>query len=355
MLQPVSMAIDRVKTIADVARLAGVSKATVSRALNDSTLVSVDTRERIREIARDHGFEMNATARSLSRRQSNVVALATYPYEPFGPKESSPGLAAPGDKLPDTFVLEVMSGLAAGLHAHGYDLLVIQIDSRDTGWISRYLDSGRVDGFVLMSANCTAKHLEALEARAAPFVVWGLDSTSHAYSTVSGDSYAGGRIATTHLLDSGRRRIAFLGGPDMEQEAQDRYRGYATALRAAHVGVDESLVTYGWYSTESAGLRMRELLERHGDLDAVFACSDVMAIAAIEELRAAGRRVPEDVAVVGYDDVALAAHTDPPLTTVRQAGPLAGRLLADSLIQQLQTGAVGHVSIPAELVVRRSA
>jgi DNA-binding LacI/PurR family transcriptional regulator len=347
------MTADRVKTIADIARIAGVSKATVSRALNDSTLVSAETRERIREIARQHGFEMNATARSLSRRQSNVVALATYPYEPFGPSESSPGFIA-GDKLPDTFVLELMSGLFAGLHTHGYDLLVIQIESRDTGWISRYLDSGRVDGFVLMSANCTMKHLEALETRGAPFVVWGLDSTSHAYSTVSGDSYAGGRIATKHLLDGGRRRIAFIGGPDMEQEAQDRYRGYVTALRAANVGVDESLVTYGWYSTESATLRMRELLGRHDDIDGVFACSDVMAIAAIEELRAAGRRVPEDVAVVGYDDVALAAHTDPPLTTVRQAGPLAGRLLADSLVQQLRTGAVGHVSIPAELVVRDS-
>jgi DNA-binding LacI/PurR family transcriptional regulator len=348
------MTTDRVKTIADIARIAGVSKATVSRALNDSTLVSTETRERIGEIARQHGFEMNATARSLSRRQSNVVALATYPYEPFGPSDNPTGFVA-GDKLPDTFVLEVMSGLFAGLHSHGYDLLVIQIDARDTGWISRYLDSGRVDGFVLMSANCTIKHLEALETRGAPFVVWGLDSTSHHYSTVSGDSYAGGRIATKHLLDSGRRRIAFIGGPDMEQEAQDRYRGYATALQTANVGVDDSLVTYGWYSTESAMLRMRDLIARHDDIDAVFACSDVMAIAAIEELRAAGRRVPDDVAIVGYDDVALAAHTDPPLTTVRQAGPLAGRLLADSLIQQLQTGAVGHVSIPAELVVRESA
>lgn len=354
MLQPVSMTVDRVRTIADIARIAGVSKATVSRALNDSTLVNAATRQRIREIAEQHGFEMNATARSLSRRQSNVVALATYPYKLFGPDEASPGVT-PGDKLPDAFVLEVMSGLTAGLHARGYDLLVIQIDSRDTGWISRYLDSGRVDGFVMMSANCTPKQLEALEARGAPFVVWGLDSSSHAYSTVSGDSYAGGRIATRHLIDGGRRRIAFLGGPAMEQEAQDRFRGYATALRGANLAVDETLVTYGWYSAESATVRMRELIEHHDDLDAVFACSDVMAIAAIDELRAAGRRVPEDVAVVGYDDVSLAAHTDPPLTTVRQAGPLAGRLLADSLIQQLQTGAVGHVSIPAELVVRQSA
>ena len=181
-----------------------------------------------------------------------------------------------------------MSGLAAGLHARGYDMLVIQIDSRDTGWISRYLDSGRVDGFVLMAASCNVKHLEALEARGAPFVVWGLDSTSHAYSTVSGDSYAGGRMATRHLLEQGRRRIAFIGGPDTEQESQDRYRGYATALRGAYLEVDASLVTYGWYSSESATTRMRELLERHDDIDAVFACSDVMAIAAIEELRAQG-------------------------------------------------------------------
>jgi DNA-binding LacI/PurR family transcriptional regulator len=348
------MTTERVKTIADIARLAGVSKATVSRALNESTLVSVQTRDRVRAIAAQHGFEMNATARSLSRRQSNVVALATYPYEPFGPSENVPDGFVPADKLPDTFVLEVMSGLAAGLHARGYDMLVIQIDSRDTGWIARYLDSGRVDGFVLMSASCTRKHLEALELRGAPFVVWGLDSTSHAYSTVSGDSYAGGRMATRHLLEKGRRRIAFVGGPDTEQESQDRYRGYVTALREVDIEVDTSLVTYGWYSSESATARMRDLLEHHNDIDAVFACSDVMAIAAIEELRAHGLGVPDDVAVVGYDDIALAAHTDPPLTTVRQAGPLAGRLLADSLIQQLRTGAVGHVSIPAELVVRQS-
>jgi DNA-binding LacI/PurR family transcriptional regulator len=353
-MQPVSMTAGPVKTIADIARIAGVSKATVSRALNQSPLVSVETRDRVRAIAEDYGFEMNATARSLSRRQTNVVALATYPYQPFGPSEQAPGLM-PSDKLPDTFVLEVMSGLTAGLHARGYDLLVIQIDSGDTGWIARYLDSGRVDGFVLLAASCTLKHLEALEKRGAPFVVWGLDSTSHAYSSVSGDSYAGGRLATRHLLDQGRRRIAFIGGPEMEQESQDRYRGYATALRAADVEVDESLITYGWYSSESAAVRMRELLERHSEIDAVFACSDVMAIAAIGVLRAAGRTIPEDVSVVGYDDVALAAHTDPPLTTVRQPGPLAGRLLADSLIQQLRTGAVGHVSIPAELVVRESA
>lgn len=347
----------RARTMADVARIAGVSKATVSRALNDSPLVNAETRDRVRAVAQEHGFEINATARSLSRRQSDVIALATYAKECFDPDGQQPDGFLPADKLPDAFVLEVMSGLTSGLHAHGYDLLVIQIDARDTGWVARYLDSGRVDGFVLMAmaAASDAKHLEALETRGAPFVVWGLDSTARSYSTVSGDSFAGGRIATKHLLDRGRRRIAFIGGPDNEQEVLDRHRGYMAALAAGGVEVDESLVSFGWYSTESAAARMRELLARHGDIDAVFACSDVMAMAAIEELHSHGLSIPDDVAIIGYDDIAIAAHTNPPLTTVRQPGPLAGRLLADSLIQQLKTGAIVHASIPAELVVRGSA
>lgn len=331
--------------MADVARLAGVSKATVSRALNDSPLVSAATRARVREIANAHRFQINATARSLSRRQSNVVALATYDH----------GTQMAGEKLPDAFVLELTSGLIAGLHEHGYDLLVIQIGATDTSWVGRYLDSQRADGFVLLGAHCTAGHLEALERRGAAFVVWGLDSVSHSFSSVTGDSFAGGRLATRHLLQRGSRQIAFIGGPDREQEIRDRYRGYAAALAGAGVQMDEALVSYGSYERESATARMRTLLERHSELDAVFACSDVMAIAAIDVLRESGRRVPGDVAVVGYDDIFLAAHTDPPLTTVRQSGPLAGHLLADSLLTQLRTGAIGHVSMPAELVVRRSA
>ena len=348
------MTTEHVKTIADIARIAGVSKATVSRALNDSSLVRAETRERVRAIAQEHGFEMNATARSLSRRVSNAIALVTYPYKAVGPSEKLPSGFWPAEEVSDNFMLELTSGLTAGLHAGGYDLLVIQIGPDDTSWVGRYLDSGRADGFVLLSASCNVNHLQALEARGAPFVVWGLDNSSHSYSTVTGDSFAGGRIATKHLLETGRRRIGFLGGPESEQEAQDRYRGHVAALTAAGVELDESLITHGWYSSESGTARTRELLEREPELDAVFACSDMMAIAAIEELRAHGRRVPQDVAVVGYDDIGLAAHTDPPLTTVRQPGPLAGRLLADSLIQQLRTGAVGHVSIPAELVVRQS-
>jgi DNA-binding LacI/PurR family transcriptional regulator len=171
------------KTIADIARIAGVSKATVSRALNDSPLLSAATRERVRAVAREHDFEMNDSARRLSLRQSHVIALVTYPY-------------APSVDVPDAFLLEIMSGLGAGLHAGGYDLLMIQIAVGDTSWIARYLDSGRVDGFVLLSSSCTDEHLQALETRGAPCVVWGRKSEGRGFSTVTGDSLAGGRHAT---------------------------------------------------------------------------------------------------------------------------------------------------------------
>jgi DNA-binding LacI/PurR family transcriptional regulator len=271
-----------------------------------------------------------------------VIALVTYPY-------------APSVDVPDAFLLEIMSGLGAGLHAGGYDLLMIQIAVGDTSWIARYLDSGRVDGFVLLSSSCTDEHLQALETRGAPCVVWGRKSEGRGFSTVTGDSLAGGRMATEHLLCSGRRRIAFIGGPYHEDEVRDRLSGYAAALAEHGIDFDESLVAYGDYTPESGAARMGELLERAGDLDAVFVCSDLMAITAIDELRARGRGVPGDVSVVGYDDIAIAAHSDPPLTTIRQPGPLVGRLLAQSAISRVTTAAVTHASIPAELVVRISA
>jgi DNA-binding LacI/PurR family transcriptional regulator len=334
------MPAEAVQTIADIARLAGVSKSTVSRALNDSPLIAVATRERIREIAREHRFEMNDPARRLSLRQSNVVALVTYPYL--------------GDQS-DAFLLEIMSGIAAGLHAHDYDLLVIQVSARDSAWVRRYLESGRVDGFVLLASSCTRQHLRTLVARNAPFVIWGLAPDARGHCTVSGDSFTGGRIATEHLLRRGCTRVAFLGGPANEIEVQDRFRGYEAALRDADRPLDAALVIHGDYSAASAVAAMRALLERADDLDGVFVNSDLMAIAAMNELRAQGRRVPDDIAIVGYDDVAIARHSVPALTTIRQDLPLAGRLLAETLLQHLRTGAVTNVSIPAELVVRESA
>jgi DNA-binding LacI/PurR family transcriptional regulator len=338
------MAVNRVHTIADIARLAGVSKSTVSRALNDSPLIGIETKAKIRAIASQHRFQMNVPARRLSLKQSHTVALVTYAYKA-------------DEANADVFMLEIMSGISSALHAHDYDLLVIQVDPQDVDWVRRYFATGRVDGFILLWAACTKQHLATLAEVGAPFIVWGVLPGNHGHSSVSGDSVTGGRIATEHLLRSGRSRIAFVGGPAKNSEAQERYAGYEAALRDAGTAVDPTLVTYAdWHRPEVTGAAaMRELLDRAPDLDGVVATSDLLAIAALDVLRDRNRRVPDDVAVVGYDDVSTARYSDPPLTTVRQNGPLAGKLLAEHLLQHLETGVVANVSIPAELVVRGSA
>ena len=330
------------QTIADIARLAGVSKSTVSRALNDSPLIGDGTKQRIRAIAAEHRFQLNVPARRLSLKQSHTIAFVTYTYH----KDSA---------VPDVFMLEIMSGISNGLHAGGYDMLVVHVDPGDDEWARDYLETGRVDGFILLSATCKLHHIETLVAMRAPFVVWGAPSPTHSYCSVAGDGFAGGRIATEHLLEAGRSRVAFLGGPARELEVQDRFRGYEAALRKAGKAVEPELVAHGDYSDSSGAQAMRQLLEQAPDLDAVFVNSDLMAIAAMDVIRAQRRRVPGDVAVIGYDDVSIASHSNPPLTTIRQNGPLAGKLLAQNLIQYLQTGVVTSVSIPAELVVRKSA
>jgi DNA-binding LacI/PurR family transcriptional regulator len=165
----------------------------------------------------------------------------------------------------------------------------------------------------------------------------------------------GGRIATEYLLRKGKRRIAFLGGPQEELEIQQRFEGYKAALLASRRTVKPDLVAYGDYSNDSGAQAMKALLAKSPDLDAVFVNSDLMAIAAMDTIREHGRRVPEDIAVVGYDDLSIAEHSNPPLTTVRQNVPLAGQLLAEHLINYLETGRVSNFVMPVELVVRKSA
>lgn len=336
------MAKKSVETIEDIARLANVSKSTVSRALNDSPLVNEKTKERIRAIARQHRFRINAPARQLSLKQSRTIAFVTHAYH----KDFS---------VEDLFGLEIMGGISSGLHANGYDMLVVHVDPRRVEWASQYLDSGRVDGFILMTSSRKQSHIKALVEMGAPFIVWGIPNPKYSYCSVTGDNFAGGKLAAEYLIQTGRKRIAFLGGPEDELEVQYRYKGYAAALQASGRNIDPALVAYGDFCSEGGAAAMQRLLEQAPDLDAVFVNSDLMAIAAIGVIQSQGGWVPEDVAVVGYDDLSIAAYNSLPLTTVRQNIPLAGRLLAQNLIQYLQTGVVTNVTIPVELVVRKSA
>jgi len=336
------MSTKSVRTIADIAKLAGVSKATVSRALNDSPLIGDETKARIREIARQHSFQINAPARRLSMKQSRTIAFVTHAYH----KEFS---------VADLFGLEIMGGISSGLASQEYDLLVIHVNPNDTKWAHQYFDTGRVDGFILMTATRKQSHVRALLELGAPFIIWGIPQPKQKYCSVTGDNFNGGRLATEHLISTGKRKIGFIGGPVEELEVQHRLSGYESALKEAGMDFDAALVEYGDFSNTSGAEAIKRLLKIGRDMDAVFVNSDLMAIAAMDAIRNEGLRVPEDIAVVGYDDLSISEHSNPPLTTIRQNIPLAGKLLAQNLIDYLRTGMVTNVSIPVELVVRKSA
>jgi DNA-binding LacI/PurR family transcriptional regulator len=332
-----------VQTIGDIARLANVSKSTVSRALNDSSLIKQETRTRIQTIAREHNYCINVPARNLSMQQSCTIAYVTHAYhiESFS--------------MEDLFGLEIMGGIARGLHSLGYDLLVVHVNPRDTGWARQYLDSGRVDGFILMITNRKQSQIKTLVDMGAPFIVWGIPESKSNYCSVTGDNFTGGKLATEHLIRSGRKRIGFIGGPPDDAEVQQRFNGYEAALRDAGHSVNPNMLVYGDYSHASGITAMQRLLEQSPDLDAVFVNSDLMAIGAINIIQNSNKRVPEDIAIVGYDDLSIANYNNLPLTTVRQNVPLAGKLLAQNLIQYIKTSVVTNVTVPVELVVRRSA
>ncbi len=189
-----------VRTIADIARLAGVSKSTVSRALNDSPLIGEETKAKIRSLAREYNFQINAPARRLSMKQSRTVAFVTHAYH----KDFS---------VADLFGLEIMGGISSGLASREYDLLVIHVDPNDTKWARQYYDTGRVDGFILMTSTRKQTHVKALLELGAPFIIWGVPQPKQKYCSVTGDNFAGGRLATEHMINSGRQRIGFIGGP----------------------------------------------------------------------------------------------------------------------------------------------
>lgn len=330
----------KLRSIAELALLAGVSKSTVSRALSGSRQIGEETTARIRAIAKEYDFQPSAAAQRLSLRSSGTIAFVTHP------KDHSCCYT-----VSDLFSLEIMGAIANGLFARGYDLLVVPADPRDVKWADPYLTTGKVDGFVLITSVRKRAHIDHLLKIGAPFIAWGRGDGR--YCSVCGDDRTGGRIATDHLLERGRRRIGFIGGPSIETEVEERFGGYSDALDGAGMEIEPDLVEYGDFSDKSGALAAERLLGRTS-FDALFVNSDLMAVAAMEYLRRKGIRVPEDVAVVGYDNLSIGAQTVPPLTTVSQNLPLAGQILARDLIGYLKNGAVTNTTVPVELIERES-
>ena len=325
----------------DLARLAGVSLSTVSRALSGSPLVNESTRARIAELADAHDYAVNVGARNLRLGQSCTVAVVV-PYD-----------AQSKQHITDPFFLGMLGSIADALTDRGFDMLLSRVDAEHLDSAARLVDSGHALGIILIGQWRHHDQLNGLASRRVPLVVWGARLASQRYPTVGGDNVLGGELATAHLLASGRRRIAFVGDVALPEVAQ-RYEGYVAALRKKRLRASPELRLAATFTAASGRETVEALLASGVRFDAVFACSDLLAMTAINTLRRAGVRVPEDVAVVGYDDIELAAHFHPALSTVRQPLELAGHALVEALLASIAGKRPRPKVLPTVLVVRTS-
>jgi len=330
----------------DIAYKAGVSQATVSRALRDSPLVSEETRRKVKAIAKEINYKVDKHASSLRRQQAQTLAVLLF-EDPTS-----------DDSLINPFFMSMLASITRSCARAGYDLL-ISFQQLSDDWHADYQDSHKADGLILLGYGdylTSESKLAKLAEQGTHFVRWGPSVPGQAGLTVGCDNVQGGRLLTDHLIKLGRRAIAFIGDASLHcPEFLDRHRGYSEAMRAAKVRQSDTLLVPVQDSTEQVGFEaMTTLIATGKKFDAVFAASDLLAIGAMRALTAAGRSVPDDVAVVGFDDIPMASFSNPPLTTVAQDTRVAGELLVATLIQAIEKKAVESVMLPARLVVRRS-
>lgn len=329
----------------DIARLSGVSRSTVSRVINNHPNVSSRTRQRVEEVIERYNYQPNAAARALASQRSNVIGVL-IPHivsavfsDPFFP-----------------LLLQSISSFASQLD---YDVTLWLTSTEENGNIlNRVLGNRLLDGLIVASAVVDDPILEKLQERGKPFVLIGHPSVHHYTSAnyIDVENEMGARLMTEYLIKSGRRRIAIIPGRDELPSNQDRLVGYANTLEEYDIPADPNLVGPFGNFTEVGGYQsMKHLLNQN--IDAVFCASDFMAFGAIRAIREAGLRIPDDVAVAGFDDMPGTESHHPPLTTVRQPIGQLGTKAAQILIDILE----GNIEqpyqelLPVELVIRESA
>jgi len=329
-------------TIDDVAREAGVSKGTVSRVLNGKNWVSPTTRDAVERALRATGFVANASARSLARRRTGSIALVLG--EPATRLFTDPNYA---------LILQVLTDELAIADYSLVFMTAANLGDRDR--LVRFLRGGHVDGLAFLTAG-EASHddlVDLMEQQTIPVVVAGRPfPLGDPLPYVSADESAGGRIMAAHLRDRGYGRIGVI-GTHLESLAA-RTRVEAFLAEAGDRSGPDLLEEAADYSFEAGGEALRRLLTRRSDLDAVFAASDLLAAGALDAAHALGRRVPDDLAIAGYDDSTIAERTTPPLTTVRQDVAAVARAMVAQLLAAIDGGEVSSQQLPVELVVRDS-
>jgi LacI family transcriptional regulator len=347
--KPFSEMSDERVSIRELARLSGVSIGTVSRALNGYADVSPETRERVMRLARELDYTPAAAARSLKTQRSHVIGV----FLETG--EGHPDLQHP-------FFHEVLVGIKDTIGLAGFDLLLFASEHPGNGYGSHaYLKRARhhsVEGTVLMGIEPEDPEVRRLVRSDLPTVGVDVELEGPATTFVMSDNVDGASRAMRHLYDIGHRRIATITGLLDRKPGADRLRGYRRALQACGLAYRDEYVAYGDFYVESGRRAMASLLALDEPPTAVFAASDMMALGAIRAASDAGLNVPADVSVIGFDDIQLADHLNPPLTTVRQdkagLGAAAGTALL-GLVEDRDGAGPAPTVLPVELIRRGSA
>lgn len=331
----------KIKNIAELARIAGVSAGTVSRALADKSLVNKETRERIQALAREHGFRPNQMARRLRTQQTGVIGVVI----PLGHERRQ--------HISDPFFMTLFGYLADELTESGHDLMLSRVIPGDDEWLDRIVDSGMLDGALVIGQSNQFEVIERVAQHYRPLVVWGSHREGQAQCTVGVDNAAGGALAARRLLARGAKRLAFFGdtnGP----EIAERLSGAQSALAGA---ADATLRAFPTHlaSDEMANQIAGHLAELGGQIDGIVCASDIIAMTTIRLLHERGIAVPEQVAVTGFDDLPLATRMVPQLTTVRQDIAAGAKAMADTLRRRIAGEDAPSTIMQPELILRESA
>jgi DNA-binding LacI/PurR family transcriptional regulator len=329
-------------TLEEVAKVAGVSRATVSRVVNGSPKVGDDIRRAVEAAVTELGYVPNRAARSLVTRRSDSIGVV---------------IAEPSGRLfTDPFFPRVLRGISTYLSSRDLQLVLLMPAAGEAHRMADYLAAGHVDGALLVSLHDDDPLPGRIAEAGIPMVVSPRPRRQLAASYVDVDNTGGARSAVAHLVANGRRVIATVAGPSDMAPGVDRLAGYREALREAGLPQEADLEAVADFTQEGGAAAMEKLLKARPDIDAVFAAADLMAAGALSVLAAAGRRVPEDVAVVGFDDSPVAGTTNPALTSVRQPIEEMGEEMARLLVAAIERSdpAPRRVILATQLIRRAS-
>jgi len=329
----------------DIAYRAGVSQSTVSRALRDSKLVNFETRKRIKAIAKELNYKVDKNASNLRSKHSTTLALLLFEDPTTDDSQINP------------FFLSMLGSITRACASRGYDLLV-SFQQLSNDWHADYEDCHKADGIILLGYGDFQDYqhkLSQLEQQGTHFVLWGATKSDYHGVVIGCDNFQGGYDLSNHLISLGRKNIAFIGDASSgSPEFLDRYQGSSQAIKQAGLQLNPKLQINA-ISTELAGYEAGcQLIALEQPFDAVFCASDLIAVGTIKALREKGYDVPNDIAVVGYDDIPLAEYTRPALTTVHQDTKRAGEVLVENLIKLIQNEPAKGALLPAKLMVRKS-